>query len=40
MSTPESRTNQEVIAMLNSGEYAAIKEGYDRISRAYFLQTR
>lgn len=28
--------HQEVIAMLNSAEYAAIKEDYDRISRAHF----
>ncbi len=28
--------HREVIAMLNSAEYAAIKEDYDRISRAYF----
>jgi hypothetical protein len=30
---------EEVIAMLKSGEYAAIKEDYDRISREHFLRS-
>ena len=29
----------EVIAMLNSGEYAAIKKDYDAISREYFAKS-